>query len=85
MTTPTNLYADQVGLRVTEHTLTLTFMVDNGNNTSQLVGAVNLPPVVGKHIAMMLRRNLKLYEEKYGVMHVPMEVLEKMKCSPEDW
>lgn len=45
-----------------------------------------LPAASAKHLAMMLRAQVKLLEEKAGsVIEVPMEVHQRMHTAPEDW
>ena len=47
--------------------------------------AVALPLPVAKQLCMILRNQLRQYEERRGAIVIPPESFESMKVSPEDW
>lgn len=79
---PASFYGDALHIQVTDYTVTIGFG-QQGSPTPDVV--VKVPPVVAKHLAMLLRRHLKDYERKLGGLEVPTALLEKMGVAPEDW
>lgn len=61
--------------------------------TSQIPGQMQIRDVVTlrmslehmKVMTMLLRRQLKTYEEQAGVVHIPQQVYNSLRLSPEDW
>jgi len=43
-----------------------------------------MPHVVAEELAMILRKQLKDHEAKFGVINIPQDAYQAMKIAPED-
>ncbi|HLA81081.1 MAG TPA: DUF3467 domain-containing protein [Thermoleophilia bacterium] len=98
MTTPSaeesapEFYADQFLVTTGVYTVTFSFAVNPPHPTPgrppqpQTQCVVRMSPPHAKVMAMLLRRQIKQYEEKSGTeILIPLEVLNDLGLSPEDW
>ena len=71
-----------------DYTITLVFQppkVPSQFLPEQESVAVTMPIVVAKQLAMVLRRQVKIHEEGYGLLPIPAESLKGMGVALEDW
>ena len=83
-------YVDQIRVAVTPYTVSLVLSVSSpipaSGDQPRDVAVVRMGPHMAKVIAMLLRRQLKKYEEDSGTpISVPPGVLNSMGLSLEDW
>lgn len=72
---------DTVGIHPTPHNIYITF----GNMTPDKVTVI-INPQVAIQMAMLLRRQLKIFETEYGQQYPMTEKdFESIKAAPEDW
>lgn len=53
--------------------------------SKEAVIILSMPIIVAKQLSMVLRQQVKAWEEKYGIANIPPDSYKAMGVSPEDW
>ena len=80
---PTQHYADKIQVATSDLTCTVSFGLQGGK---ELDIEIHMNPVVAKHLALLLRQQIKKRERGSGIeLPMPPEVWEYLGIAPEDW
>jgi hypothetical protein len=93
MVEPADVYSDQFNLNVNPYGITMNFSVSNPTPPapgtipqSERVATVRMSHEHMKVMVFILRRQIIQYEQQTGVnIQVPIEVLNGLRISREDW